>query len=199
MKKLNLFRAEEDFRKLGLKIFTPKDLMVSFRVGKRAAEAFLYYNVKKGAVVRLKAGLFAFVKNLPGDFTVANRLYFPSYISLETACAFYNLIPEAVYSITSVTTKPTREFLALGKSFAYKRIKKEAYTGYVLTQAMGEKFYLANPEKAVADLLWFVYLRKAKWNERLKITRLDLKKLEEYLRLFSPKLISFAQKIIKNA
>jgi hypothetical protein len=98
-----------------------------------------------------------------------------------------------------VTTKPTREFLALGKSFVYKRIKKEAYTGYVLTQAMGEKFYLANPEKAVADLLWFVYLRKARWNERLKITRLDLKKLEEYLRLFSPKLISFAQKIIKNA
>jgi len=199
MKKLNLFRVEEDFKKLGLKIFTPKDLMVSFGVGKRAAEAFLSYNVKKGAAVRLKAGLFALVKNLPGDFTVANRLYFPSYVSLETACAYYNLIPEAVYSITSVTTKPTREFFALGKSFSYKRIKKESYTGYILKEVMGERFYLATPEKAVADFLWFVYLRKAKWNERLKTANLDLKKLEEYLRLFSPKLISFAQRLIKNA
>jgi len=199
MKKLNLFKVEEEFRNLGLKIFTPRDLMVSFGVGKRAAEAFLSYNVKKGAVVRFKAGLFALTKNLPGDFTVANRLYFPSYISLETACAYYNLIPEAVYSITSVTTKPTREFSALGKSFSYKRIKKEAYTGYVLKQVMGERFYLATPEKAVADFLWFVYLRKTKWNERLKITSLNLEKLEEYLRLFSPKLISFAQKLIKNA
>lgn len=170
-----------------------------FGAGERAAEAFLSYNVKKGAIVRLKAGLFALSKNMPSEYVIANRLYFPSYISLDTALSYYNLIPETVYAITSITTKPTREFERGERLFTYKRIKKEAYTGYVLESIHGDKVYIATPEKAVADFMYFVYLGKREYNNRFELGKIDFKRLEEYLLLFSKKgLVAFTRKKIKE-
>jgi len=54
----------------------------------------------------------------------------PSYVSLETALSFHNIIPETVYAITSITTKATRERTANGKSYQYHRILRSAFTGY---------------------------------------------------------------------
>ena len=41
---------------------------------------------------------------------VANKIYSPSYISLETALSYYGLIPESVYALTSVSTRKTISF-----------------------------------------------------------------------------------------
>lgn len=199
MKKLNLHEVEKHFSSLDLTIFTPKELIMTFGVGERAAEAFLSYNVKKGAFVRLKPGLFALSKKMPSEYVIANRLYFPSYISLDTALSYHNLIPETVYAITSVTPKPTREFDTAGRLFTYRRIKKEAYTGYVPGSIHGDKVYIATPEKAVADFLYFVYLGKRDWNERLKLGKIDYKELEEYLWLFFKKgLVAFTKRKFKE-
>lgn len=197
MKKLNLYEAEKYFTSLGLPIFTPRELRVAFGAKDRAAEAFLAYNVKKGAIIRLKSGLFALSKNMPGEYIIANRLYYPSYISLDSALSFYNLIPESVYAVTSVTTKSTREFEISGRLFSYKRIKKEAYTGYVLETVYGNGVYMATPEKAVADLIYFVYLGKRDYNDRLEMGKINFKTLEQYLLLFSKKgLVTFAKKLL---
>ena len=55
---------------------------------------------------------------------IANRLYQPSYLSFEYALAFYNLLPEMPYGVTSATTKPTRNFIINGLGFNYLTIKK---------------------------------------------------------------------------
>lgn len=167
-----------------LKIFTASDLMVMFGVEKRAAQAFVSYNVKKGAFLRLKAGLFALKNNLPSQFAIANRLYFPSYISLDTALSYYSLIPETVYTISSVTPKPTREFVVDNWAFDYRRIKSQAFTGYIPQKIHGEIIYIATPEKAVADFLYFVSLGKRKSNDRLKLDRVDSSRLKQYQALF---------------
>lgn len=184
MKKLNLHKVEEQLVSSGLKIFTASDLMVAFGVEKRAAQAFISYNVKKGAFLRLKAGLFAIKNNLPSVFTIANRLYFPSYISFDTALSYYSLIPETVYTITSATPKPTREFEVNGIVYDYRRIKRQAFTGYIPKKIHGETVYIATPEKAVADLLYFVSLGKRKGNDRLKLNKIDSSQLRKYQDLF---------------
>ena len=199
MKKLNLHQVEKNLLSSDLGFFTPRELMVTFGANKRAAEAFCAYNVKKDAIVRLKAGLFALAENLPGDYMISNRLYRPSYVSLETALVYHRLIPESVYSVTSVTTKSTREFVVLGRRFSYKRIKKEAYTGYTLIMVDGKGVYLATPEKAVADFLYFVYLGKKDDNDRLDLKKINFRKLEEYLQLFGkPELVALAKKKFKE-
>jgi predicted transcriptional regulator of viral defense system len=184
MKKLNLHQVEEQLVSSGLKIFTASDLMVMSGVEKRAAEAFISYNVKKGAFLRLKAGLFSLKNKLPAEYAIANRLYFPSYISLDTAFSYYSLIPETVYAITSVTPKPTREFEVNGIVYDYRRIKRQAFTGYIPKKIHGETVYIATPEKAVADFLYFVSLGKREYNDRLKLSRLDSSQLREYQDLF---------------
>ena len=40
-------------------------------------------------------------------FHAANRIYPPSYVSLEAALKYYGLIPEETFQITSVSTRPS--------------------------------------------------------------------------------------------
>ncbi|MBU1085354.1 MAG: hypothetical protein ABIJ43_02755 [Candidatus Beckwithbacteria bacterium] len=199
MKKLNLLQVKNQLSLLNLTTFKVQDLSVIFQVSQRAAQAFLVYNTKKGAFIRLKAGLYAQKDHLPSEFTLANLLYYPSYISLDSALSYYQLIPETIYSIISVTSKSTREFKINHLTYNYHRIKKSAFTGFVPTTIFNQIAYIAVKEKAVADFLYFIYLKKRSYNDRLKINNLDLKKLKNYLKLFSqPQLISFSNNLLKQ-
>lgn len=198
MKKLNLRKVTEKLLELNLKIFRRQDLKVMFEAEERAIQGFLNYNIDNGVFVRLKPGLYALKRNFPQDFFLANTLYSPSYVSLDTALSYYNLIPETVYAVTSVTTKPTREFEINNRLFEYRKIKKEAYTGFIPREINGEIVYLATPEKAVADFLYFVFLGKRAFNDRLKPEKINKEELKKYLSLFNPqKLISFTRQFIK--
>lgn len=199
MKKLKSHQVEERLVQLGIKIFTANDISLIFQTNKRATEAFLSYNTKRGVFTRLKKSLYVLRRNLPSDFFIANKLYFPSYISLESALSFYNLIPETVYSVTSVTPKATRNFNINGRVFSYRTMKKEAFTGFVPKKIDGEVVYLAEPEKAVADFCYFVHLGQHSFNERLRKEKLKFKKIETYLRLFQrEKLITFTKELFKT-
>lgn len=184
MKKLNWHQVEEILLDKNIKIFTPRELSDLFATSLRAAQAFINYHTHQNNFVRLKSGLYAFKRDLPHEFTIANRLYSPSYVSLDTALSYHGLIPETVYSITSVTPKATREFAIDQRLFTYHRIKKEAYTGYFPQKINGDVVFLALPEKAAADFLYFVSLGKRKSNDRLRLKKLNQKQLKRYLKLF---------------
>ena len=69
---------------------------------------------KRGDLIRLKQGLYvnhADVSQKPLSlFLIGNNLYGPSYISLQSALRYYGLIPEQVFTICSMTTKPSKIF-----------------------------------------------------------------------------------------
>jgi predicted transcriptional regulator of viral defense system len=109
---------------------------------------------------------------------IANRLYAPSYISLEFALAYYHLIPEAIYTVTSVTTRPTRTIVAAGTTFAYHHLKSSAFTGYAPVPLGAETALIATPEKAVVDYLYFAQLRRVPLNDRLSLRTLSWARLE---------------------
>lgn len=186
-RKLNLVQVEKILQDKGFKIFTPFEFARIFNTSQISAQKFLERYTKKGVFARVKKGLYIFQLNPPNEMVLANRIYFPSYISFETALAHYGLIPETVYSITSVTVKPSREFFLGETSFPYLKIKKEAYTGYIPKEFGGEIALIATPEKALADYLYFVSLGKKRHNDRLNIKEVDFVKLKKYLRLFSRK------------
>ena len=87
--------------------------------------------LSKGYFVRLKRDLYEFVGydtelGIP-DLYVANRLYEPSYVSLETALSIYSIIPEIAAGVTSVTTRPTRTFKNKYGLFFYRTCKGRAH------------------------------------------------------------------------
>lgn len=113
---------------------------------------------EKGEIIRLKRGLYVVSPTKSGhrvnDFLVANHLYGPSYVSMETALRFYGLIPEAVYETESVTVKRPKIFTnPLGK-FSYFRVPERYYPIGITQKSDGnETFLIATPEKALCDLV----------------------------------------------
>ena len=84
----------------------------------------------------------------------ATKLYAPSYVSLEMALHHYGIIPEAVFTVTSVTTRKTKSFSTPLGTFSFQKIKKEAFGGFETVLREGVSFNLAVPEKAVVDFLY---------------------------------------------
>lgn len=114
----------------------------------------------EGRIVRLKKGLYV-ASQQETDIPicrelVANQLYGPSYVSLQTALRFYGLIPEYVYMVCSVTTKQSRDFDNKFASFHYQNCTPEYFPlGIRMEQKENYCYLIASPEKALCDLIAF--------------------------------------------
>lgn len=186
-RKMNLVQVERGLKDKDFKIFTPFEFARIFKTSSVSAQKFLERYTKKRVFTRVKKGVYIFNLDSPNEMVLANRIYFPSYVSFETALSYYGLIPESVYSITSATTKPTREFFLGETAFSYSKIKREAFTGYIPEQFEGETILIATPEKAFCDYLYFVSLGKKRLNDRLKTDKLDFAKVKRYVKVFKRK------------
>ena len=184
VKKLNRLEVEEKLKSLNLSIFTPREFRDVFGVKKNTASLFIRRNLRSGLFVKLRNGFYMLKDSRPSSYFIANRLYQPSYISLEKALSHYGIIPETVYTITSITTKPTREFKTPQGIFSYQRIKKEAFVGYEPKEMEDATVFFAEPEKALADYLYFVDLKKISLNDRLELKGVKKTKLLAFARLF---------------
>ena len=85
---------------------------------------------------------------------IANHIYGPSYVSLQTALRHYGLIPERVHLIQSLTTKHSRSFETPVGNFDYKCCSKEYFPiGVRLENDNDITYLIATPEKALCDLI----------------------------------------------
>lgn len=182
--KLNRLKVAEMLKSIGLTLFTPQEFAGVFQVSSNTATSFIKRNVKSGLFIKMRNKFYILKDAAPSHFFIANKLYHPSYISLETALSHYNIIPETVYTITSVTAKPTREYTTPLGDFSYQLIKREAYRGYQSVQLDGSTVLLAEPEKALADYLYFVDLKRNTLNDRLSLKKINRSKLIAYAKIF---------------
>ena len=125
---------------------------------------------KKGLIQKIKNGVYILNESdrkvTPSKTYIANQIYLPSYISLEYALSYYNLIPEGVIDITSVTTKKTVSFTNPIGVFVYQHIKIDAFKGYKsITDEFSLNVIMAEPEKAIVD---FLYLNLRSFKELIK-------------------------------
>ena len=189
---------EGEIHQKNIKIFTPLDVQ-RFLGRSKIATRFLIHRLKKeGYIISLKRGLYKLSDEYVSDLYLANKLYEPSYISLEFALSYHRVIPETVYEITSVTTKTTRRFQVLGKTFSYRHVKKEAFTGYSIRQQGESSFSIADPEKAFVDLNYFKLINKQKPLSRFNKERVNTSKALRYTKLFNNnKLISIIKSTLQ--
>ena len=111
----------------------------------------------KGYLKKIKRGFYSFVNREIDQnflFYTANRIYNPSYISLEKSLKFYGLIPEEIFQITSVSTKKTVSFGTVIGNFSYRHIKPSLFWGYRFVDFDKQKMLFADPEKAMLDYLY---------------------------------------------
>ncbi len=137
---------------------------------------------------------------------IANKLISPSYISLEFAFSLYNLIPEGVFQVTSVTSKKTQQFNAEIATFSYRHVKPELMFGYQLHDSISGKICIAELEKAILDFLYLTpkanstaFFSEMRFNREI-LLKMDRSKLDRYLRVFNQNALKLrVQELLKYA
>ena len=89
----------------------------------------------KGHIQKIRREYYCFVDRKKDEqflFFAANKIYSPSYISMESALAFYNLIPEGVFMTTSISTRNTASYNTPLGDFSYNHVKPSLFlvTGF---------------------------------------------------------------------
>ena len=113
----------------------------------------------EGKIIRLKRGLYVISsgvsKQLLSKELIANHLYGPSYVSMESALCYYGLIPEQVYTVRSMTANRAKRYDTRLGRFEYVTVGKAYYPIGLSQHIANEKypFLIATPEKALCDLL----------------------------------------------
>lgn len=159
--------------------------------------------IKSNDIVRLRNGLYTLNDDDRGaglsQKLAANIIYYPSYVSLEYALNYYDMIPEAVFSLTSVSPKKTQKFSNKMGEFLYKKIRKDLFFGYVpVKDEFGYDVLIASPEKALLDFFYFNTPANARisgdyFENSLRLQNvemLDVKKLKHFLDRFHSKKMS---------
>lgn len=198
VRKLKPVIVQRELVECRLRVFSPLEFSRIFKVSLRATQGFLkrYSKPKAGLFYKLRNGLYCLKTHLPPSYLLANKIYNPSYVSLDTALSYYGMIPETVYSVTSVSTKTTREFTTPWLVFSYQKIKRQAFTGYRPMEIDGATVFIAEPEKALVDFLYFVDLKQRLLNDRLDLRKISLQRALEFAELFSrPSLIKLVKQL----
>ena len=126
-------------------------------------------------------------------FLIAQKIYAPSYVSLEMAFAYYNLIPEGVYAVTSVTSQKTNIFKSTMGEFIYSHVKPEFLFGYKLLEYQGHNYKIAEVEKALLD--YFYLNRRFATDDDFSEMRFNA---EEFIKIASKRKVMSYLKVFHN-
>ncbi|MEW6408488.1 MAG: type IV toxin-antitoxin system AbiEi family antitoxin domain-containing protein [Patescibacteria group bacterium] len=139
-------------------VFSTRDLQLFDKVSKHTLETQISNWVKKGELIQLKKGLYCFNPKISGaeisKLVIANKLYEPSYISLEYALSYYGIIPDVVFQITSITNKKTSKFENKLGIFYYHHVKSLMFFGFHQKKISNNVVLIADKEKALIDYLY---------------------------------------------
>ncbi len=164
--------------------------------------------MKQGKVIGLRRGMYTlsdtYRRAALTPAMLASRLYRPSYLSGLWALGHYDLIPERVVRLTSVTPRVPRRFENPFGVFEYRNVKQAFFLGFESAGTAGHDFLVARPEKALLDH-W--HLTEGEWTtERLAemryqhVGRVTESRLCEYASRFrSPRLDRAVQRWLRLA
>ena len=112
-----------------------------------------------GRLIQLRRGLYSlappYQKVKAHPFVIANRLVGGSYVSLQSALAHYDLIPEFVPTVVSVCSSRPRQWSTPLGSFLFRHVDRKHLRGYQsLELGGGQSAVVALPEKALLDLIY---------------------------------------------
>ena len=112
--------------------------------------------VRDKKLYKVKQGIYETNNNI-NPFYLTNIIYGPSYISFQTALAYYDMIPERVYVITSATTNKhkSKEYKNEFGTYLYKDVPSNVYPyGIERIEENGYCYFIATKEKALCDMIY---------------------------------------------
>jgi len=157
----------KDLAKLSRLLFFSKDSLRQLENRANALDYNLKYWKKRGVIIPLKKGLYILKDRWDKETNrdlylayLANKLYEPSYLSLEYVLNKYSLLTEAVYGLTCITTRSTKFFVNDLGRFSYYSISPKLFSGYNQERSYVAPILIAKKTKALFDYLYLRFLKK---------------------------------------
>lgn len=154
-------------------LFFTKESLRQWEKSEEALNFNIKYWSKKQLLIPIKKGLYIlksrFDKENDKDLYLeylANKIYEPSYLSCEYIMAKYNLLTEAVYGITSITTKKTKTIVNKLGRFTYYSLTPRLFLGFEIKKFYSANIFIAKKSKAIFDFLYLRFLGKALISEK---------------------------------
>lgn len=164
--------------------FSLTHLQVFFGKKKSALKPLVSRLVKSGILVRATSSYYRLFSKPWNIENLATNLYYPSYLSLEKVIGDTGILNQKAYTYMFVTTRKTKKMTIEGQAIEFRQIIPNLFFGYF--DAKG--YYLAYPEKAFLDCLYFMSLGKGYLDfEELNLRLLQKKRLFSYLKKFPPR------------
>ncbi len=159
--------------------------------------------LKSQELISIRRGLYIIGTKVdlpsPEPFLIANHLRGPSYVSLESALSYWNMIPERAYEISSVTIKTSRLHKTPVGRFSYQKLKTPYYSYGIknIEYSPKQTMLVASPEKALCDKVVLtpkIHLRSIKQTREFLIE--DLRMDSEVLKALDTKIMELWIKML---
>ena len=115
-----------------------------------------------GWLIRLKKGIYLVVTDIStlgftdvSELVIAQSLNADSYISFESALQYHSMFDQMLARIDAVTTRTTKSYQVLKRTYTFLSIKKDLYFGFTQESVNNLNVNIAEIEKAIIDLLYF--------------------------------------------
>lgn len=186
----------EELTKKNIETFSAGDLRRLFPKDNQNITTIVSRLAKSGIIVPICRGLYR-LKQTPVDVEkLAQNIYYPSYISFESALSKYGIINQGVYTVTFATTRHSKKIVIDNTECVFRTIKPKLFFGFNLVNGI----YIAEAEKAILDTLYFIHLGKLKINfADWYLKDLDIPKLKKYTNRFGKPFLDFVQEAISPA
>lgn len=157
----------------------------------------LYVALKRwltgGIIERVAQGIYIPMGGNISLENVAAQLYIPNYLSFESALAKYGILNLIPYVLTFATTRKTKKYTLQKQEIEFRQISPELFFGYEMRNGI----YIASPEKAFMDQVYFVTRGKATLDfDELDVKKLSSKTLKDYSKKFPSYVQSYIEKMI---
>ncbi len=183
----NIARLQELSRK---PYFTLGDVAQNFSLQLTSARVLCSRYVRQGLLVRFKNNIYTTAWRWEGLtrqdlFKIANVLQVPSYISLMTALAYYDVTTQAQNNYQeSVCLKRSVAYNVREAVFSYVKLQNRFYGDFIKKDGV----FIATKEKAFLDAAYLFSFGKYKFDvDSLDMKKLELKKLNSLLRVYPEK------------
>ena len=176
-------RLTKRFFEAPMGVFTLADSTVAVAGSNEGRYGLIKRAIAGEEILNIRRGLYClapeYQKKPVCTYSLAQRIYGPSYISMETALSYHGWIPEEVYTYTCVSYRSAKEFNTPIGLFSYKPVPQRTFYFGVerCEDENGNIFFMASPAKSLADYLYIHHLSWTDIHEAAESMRIDTQDL----------------------
>ncbi|MBI5447474.1 MAG: hypothetical protein HY939_01940 [Gammaproteobacteria bacterium] len=146
---------------------TDTDIVINLRSSVDSRYSRVKRALAASYLLPVRKGLYLIGEKLRGKscpvnpYELAVKIYAPSVVSLESALSYHGLIPEAVYTVSSVCVKRKKTYSTPVGQFSYQTVPPVSF--YEEVERISDnnsEFFMAKPWRAICD---YIYCNKLDW------------------------------------